>query len=104
MSKIVRILSQDLDNIDRAAGQYAFSANWNLPRKHTLTYLTEETGRAIADEAFHILNAPDFALTVQQQQIAQYNKGHSLSVGDVVEAEGIQYMCAPMGWVERRIA
>jgi len=104
MATIVRIHSQDLDKIDREAGQYAFSANWDLPRRHTLSYLSEETGRAIADEAFHILNAPDFALNVQQQQIAQYNRDHSLSVGDVVEAEGIEYMCAPMGWVERRIA
>ena len=104
MATIVRIHSQDLDKMDRSAGQYAFEPNWDLPRRHTLSYLSEETGRAIADEAFHILNAPDELLNIQQQQIAQYSKGHSLSVGDVVEAEGIEYMCAPMGWLERRIA
>ena len=101
---IVRIFSQDFDKIDRAAGQYAFEANWDLPRKHTLTYSSEKTGRAIAEEAFLIFNAPHSMLTTEQRQIAQYSKAHSLSVGDVVECEGIEYLCAPMGWLERRIS
>jgi len=101
---IVRIFSQDFNKIDRAAGQFAFEANWDLPRKHTLTYETKETGLKVAEEAFQILNAPHNLLTVEQRQIAQYSKAHSLSVGDVVECEGIEYLCAPMGWLERRIS
>jgi hypothetical protein len=101
---IVKIYSQDLDKIDRAAGQFAFKANWDLPRKHTLTYQTKETGLKVAEEAFHILNATASMMTIEQRQIAQYSKAHSLSVGDVVECEGIQYLCAPMGWLERRIS
>ena len=101
---IVKIYSQDLDQMDREQGQWAFTADWDLPRKHTLTYSTKEIGLKVAEEAFEILNAPPSMLTVEQRQIAQYSKAHSLSVGDVVECEGIQYLCAPMGWLERRIA
>lgn len=100
---VVDIYSQDFEAMDDL-GIRGFKADWNLPRRHTLVYSTDKTGLEAAHEAYEMLNAPPSLLTQKQKHIASTFKAHSLSVGDIVKCGGIQYLCAPMGWLERRIA
>lgn len=77
-----------------------FQEDWSLPRKLALTYtLPSDTTPLVACEgAFHMLNAPTELLNEYEQNIIAGYKGHSLSVGDVVEVDGVKYLCASMGW------
>lgn len=106
----IKIFSQDLDKMDRSAGQFAFETNWNLPRKHTYTYFSSKHGEAAAEECYHILNAPDSMLNDFEQDIAAeaHSKAfdmHSLSVGDVVRVgDAMEYLCASEGWLSRKVA
>jgi len=103
----VRIFTQDLDAIDRSKGQFAFTSDWNLPRKHTFTYFTDKDGEAAAEECYHITNAPgEFLESEFEQHIAEQfraTRTMSLSVGDVVRVgDRVEYLCAPEGWLSRR--
>jgi hypothetical protein len=102
----VRIFSQDLDAIDRANGQFAFTSDWNLPRKYAFTYFTSKDGEAAAQEAYHITNAPESILNEFEKHIAELfraAKAMSLSVGDVVRVgDRVEYLCASEGWLSRR--
>ena len=96
----VRIFTQD-----HKAGlghcQHFFEADWSLPRMHAYTYLTECKGSDAAEQAFHIFNAPESMLEEWQKYIARGYKGPSLSVGDVVEVDGVEYLCCSVGWKKR---
>jgi len=96
----VRIHIQDLDAGDRLAYRY-FTSDWTLPRSHRYTYLTEAKGIDACEEAFHIFNGPEDYLKEWQTFIASAYKGPSLSVGDVVEVNGEEYICCPIGWEKR---
>jgi hypothetical protein len=103
----VRIFTQDLDRMDRSQGQFAFTSDWNLPRKCTFTYFTDKDGEAAAEEAYHITNAPGACLESEFEQhiAAQFRaaKTMSLSVGDVVRVgDRVEYLCASQGWLSRR--
>lgn len=105
----VRIFTQDLDRIDRSQGQFAFTSDWDLPRKHTFTYFTDKDGEAAAEEAYHITNAPGEYLESEfEQHIAEQfraTRTMSLSVGDVVRVgDRVEYLCASQGWLSRRFA
>jgi len=107
MMQTVRIFTQDLDRIDRSKGQFAFTSDWNLPRKHTFTYFTHEDGEAAAEECYHITNAPSSYLESEfERHIAEQfraAKTMSLSVGDVVRVgDEVEYLCASEGWLSRR--
>ena len=97
---LVEISIQDFDKIaDRRNG---FTACWELPRKFATWYYTELEGEEAAEEAFHILNAPDELLSEDQR----YKKGDynltSLSVGDLVTInETEEYLCTGTGWQKR---
>lgn len=75
-----------------------FTADWDLPRNLSLTYNTPLSGEAAANQAFKITNAPEDALTEEEADMVTHFRGPSLSIGDVVEVDGIEYLCAPEGW------
>ena len=106
----VRIFSQDLDRVDRSAGQFAFTSDWNLPRKHTFTYYTDKDGEQAAAQAYHIFNAPEGMLNEFERHIVANAREHShdmhsLSVGDVVRVgDAVENLCARHGWLSRRYA
>jgi hypothetical protein len=102
----VRIFTQDLDRVDREAGQFAFTSDWNLPRNHSFTYFTAKDAEDAAQEAYHITNAPESILNEFEKHIAELfraTKTMSLSVGDVVRVgDRVEYLCASEGWLSRR--
>jgi hypothetical protein len=102
----VRIFSQDLDAMDRANGQFAFTSDWNLPRNYAFTYYTDKDGEEAAKECYRITNAPSEALNEFEKHIAELfraTKTMSLSVGDVVRVgDRVEYLCASEGWLSRR--
>jgi hypothetical protein len=104
----VRIFSQDLDRVDRSAGQFAFTSDWSLPRRHAFTYYTDKDGERAAEQAYHITNAPESILNEFEQHIAELfraTRTMSLSVGDVVRVgDEVEYLCASEGWLSRRYA
>ena len=104
----VRIFTQDLDRIDRDKGQFAFTTDWNLPRKYTFTYFTDKDGEEAAQECYHITNAPESILNEFERHVADRflkAKIMSLSVGDVVRVgDEVEYLCASEGWLSRRFA
>jgi nicotinamidase-related amidase len=109
MMKTVRIFTQDLDQMDREKGHWAFTSDWDLPRKHTFTYFSDKDGEEAAEQAYHITNAPDSFLENEfEKHIAQQfrsTKTMSLTVGDVVRVgDEVEYLCAPTGWLSRRFA
>jgi hypothetical protein len=108
MMQTVRIYTQELDAIDRSRGQFAFTSDWNLPRKHTFTYFTDKDAEEAAQECYHITNAPYEILNDFEKHIAdQFRtaKTMSLSVGDVVRVgDRVEYLCASEGWLSRRYA
>jgi len=48
----------------------------------------------IADEVFDLTNNPDR----QDEREKRYGNGRSLSVGDIVEADGKKLLCCSFGW------
>ena len=96
----VRIFVQDYSITLRGAKNF-FEADWDLPRKHVYTYLTDAKGSDAAEQAFHIFNAPEEMLQEWQKFVAQGYKGPSLSVGDIVEVDGEDYLCCSLGWKKR---
>ena len=51
-------------------------------------------GESVAEEVFDLTNNP----SRQDQREALYGRGRSLSVGDIVNVDGVDYLCAPAGW------
>jgi hypothetical protein len=96
----VRIHIQDLE-VGKGQNWQFFEAHWDLPRNHRYTYLTEAKGSNAAEQAFHIFNAPVDWLEEWQRYIAQNYTGPSLSVGDIVEVDGVEYLCSSIGWQTR---
>ena len=104
----VRIFTQDLDAIDREKGHFAFTSDWDLPRKHTFSYFTDKDGEEAAQQCYHITNAPESILNEFEAHIKELFRGTrtmSLSVGDVVRVgDRVEYLCASEGWLSRRFA
>jgi len=60
-------------------------------------------GKEGAEQMFHIFNAPEEILSNWEQALAKdFRKdgNYSLSVGDVVEVDGEQFLCESFGWKE----
>lgn len=96
----VRIYIQDYSAL-KDGSRHFFEADWDLPRKHIYTYLTDAEGSDAAEQAFHIFNAPESMLQEWQKYIQQGYSGPSLSVGDIVEVNGEEYLCCSVGWKRR---
>jgi len=97
----VRIHTQDFNKRGDREGYQFFTSDWSLPRKHVYTYLTDKKDHEACEEAFHIFNAPLELLNEWQRYIAKSYSGTSLSVGDIVEVNGEDYMCCSVGWKKR---
>ena len=93
----IKIYLQDF-NAMNATNRRGFVSDWTLPRKFVLEYTSKHLGEAAAEEAFMIFNAPEEFLDEDERRIAQQYRGHSLSVGDVVEVDGVDYLCSGVGW------
>ena len=60
-------------------------------------------GKEVAEQMFHIFNAPEEILSNWEQALAKdFRKdgNYSLSVGDVVEVDDVQFLCESFGWKE----
>lgn len=104
MSK-VQIFSQDFEKCEYGK---RFTANWDLVRNPTLTFETELSGEAAAEEAYVLTNAPLECLVEKHTKILKESGFHgpSLSVGDIVavtDDKGVttEYLCASFGWEKR---
>jgi hypothetical protein len=49
-----------------------------------------------AEEVFDLTNNP----SRQTEREDLYGRGRSVSVGDIVNVDGVDYLCASMGWIE----
>lgn len=58
------------------------------------TYGSPFSGKEAAEDAFDLTNNP--SRDVERQLFV--GNCRSVSVGDVVEVDGVEYFCAPMGW------
>ena len=61
--------------------------------KGTLAVAAE--GEAAAEEVFDLTNNP----SRQAEREELYGRGRSESVGDIVQVDGVNYLCASVGWV-----
>ena len=52
-------------------------------------------GEAVAEEVFDLTNNP----SRQDEREDLYGRGRSISVGDIIDVDGILYLCAPQGWI-----
>lgn len=53
-----------------------------------------QIGEAAAEEIFDLTNNP----SRQEERELKYGRGKSVSVGDVIEVDGINYACMSFGW------
>ena len=63
----------------------------------------ERVGEEVAELMFHILNAPEEMLSEEEIEIANDFRApgnYSLSTGDIVEVDGVQFLCESFGWKE----
>lgn len=58
------------------------------------TFETELTGEDAAEEAFDLTNNP----SRQEEREEKYGNGRSVSSGDVIEVDGVKYVCMSIGW------
>lgn len=56
-------------------------------------FLNEEGGDA-AEDMFDMTNNP----ARQYERAKYYGRGRSISVGDIVEVDGVNYLCESAGW------
>lgn len=54
-----------------------------------------ESGQDAAEEAFDLTNNP----SRNDERVAVYGTHRSISVGDIVEVDGVAYLCDSFGWV-----
>ena len=60
-------------------------------------------GAEVAEHVFHILNAPEELLCEEELKIANDFRApgnYSLSTGDIVEVDGVGFLCESFGWKE----
>jgi hypothetical protein len=99
----VQFFGQDFNQIqDRP-----FQPVWNQPRilraQYAMTHDARVSDLEIAQEAFHIFNAPDECLTSRQLLRKRDYRSYSMSVGDIVKIwrDGrlvCECLCCPIGW------
>lgn len=58
------------------------------------TFETELTDEEAAEEAFDLTNNPDR----QEEREEKYGRGRSVSSGDVIEVDGVKFVCMSIGW------
>jgi len=80
------------------SGRYKLEvAQFLLPKYEVQpSFETELTGQKAAEEAFDLTNNP----SRQSERELSYGRLRSVSVGDIVEVDGVNYFCDSFGWVE----
>ena len=53
-----------------------------------------KSGEAAANEAFDLTNNP----ARQEERLERYGRFRSVSVGDIVNVDGVEYLCDSFGW------
>lgn len=53
-------------------------------------------GKDAAEELFDLTNNP----SRQEERIRTYGNGKSISVGDIVNVDGVDFLCMSAGWEE----
>lgn len=67
----------------------------HLPQyEHSKAIVVPFSGESAAEEAFDLTNNP----SRQDEREDKYGLGKSVSVGDVVEVDGVDYLCESFGW------
>ena len=59
-------------------------------------FAVDAEGIDAAEEAFDLTNNP----SRQDERVQLYGRGRSVSVGDIVEVDGTNYLCNSTGWLE----
>jgi hypothetical protein len=54
----------------------------------------EMVGEAAAEEMFDLTNNP----SRQDERMEKYGNGRSVSMGDIVQVDGVHFVCATLGW------
>ena len=88
--------------------RYAFEADEFVTRNKIYEAVIpqikkERVGEEVAELMFHILNAPEEMLSEKEIEIAndfQAPGNYSLSTGDIVEVDGVGFLCESFGWKE----
>lgn len=83
---------------DHARCGNPFTEQWDMPRTQVATFTTPLEGEAAAEQCFHIFNAPHELLNDFEKNIAETNRGPSMSVGDIAQVDGVPYLCCSYGW------
>ena len=103
-------LLQQTYNLHLASHRRTDESPWQIQRRITSTFIlpvkpVNKAWEALAEEAFHITNAPEELLSEPQkdwERIHRKNRAPSLSVGDVVQVthpHGTEfYLCRSSGW------
>lgn len=60
------------------------------------SFETDLVGDAAAEEAFDLTNNP----SRQEEREIRYGRFKSVSVGDIVMVDDVDYLCDSFGWVE----
>lgn len=77
-----------------------FRPSHKLVKEHLSNYKVSKSievpfyCEAAAEEAFDLTNNP----SRQAEREEKYGLGKSVSVGDVVEVDGVNYLCESFGW------
>ena len=58
------------------------------------SFFFNEEGETAAEEAFDMTNNP----AREYERAKYYSKGRSISTGDIVEVDGVNYLCKSFGW------
>jgi hypothetical protein len=75
--------------------EYTFDVKSNLHQyENGGTFELVQTGEAAAEEIYDFTNNP----ARQNERVQAYGYGRSISVGDVVEVDGVNYACEFVGW------
>lgn len=53
-------------------------------------------GEAAAEEVFDLTNNP----SREDERTNIFGNGRSVSVGDIINVDGVDFLCAPIGWVK----
>lgn len=97
---IVNFLKKDYKALGEK-GLSLFEASWDMPRIHAFSFSTTKTGVDAAEQLFHLTNAPHEVLNeVEIATLAGY-RGPSMSVGDIAQVDGVEYLCDSIGWIKR---
>ena len=60
------------------------------------TLFLDQTGEDAAEEVFDLTNNPSRQLEREQK----YGQGRSVSFGDIVSVDGVDHLCALVGWIK----